>query len=252
MIWLLARRELRSLFLSPLAWAVLAVIQLIIAWLFLFFLQQYIDAQPQLNMMPDPPGVTETVISGIFQSTAFILLLVIPLITMRVVSEERRNKTLALLFSAPVSMTEIVLGKFFGLMGFLVIMVFMLTLMPLSILIGGNLDFGHLAAILLGLLLLLSAFAAAGLFMSTLTNQPIIAAISTFGLLLLLWLIDVAGSNVSTDKASELLSYLSLLRHSEAFNKGVFSSTDLIYYLLFITVFLVLSIRRLESDRLQR
>ena len=63
MIWLLARRELRSLFLSPLAWSVLAVIQVIIALLFLFFLEQYIEAQPRLNMMPDPPGVTETVVS---------------------------------------------------------------------------------------------------------------------------------------------------------------------------------------------
>jgi ABC-2 type transport system permease protein len=187
-----------------------------------------------------------------FQSTSFILLLVVPLITMRVVSDERRNKTLPLLFSAPVSMTEIVLGKFFGVVGFLLIMVAMLTLMPLSILFAGKLDFGHLASILLGVVLLLSAFAAAGLFMSTLTNQPIIAAISTFGLLLLLWLIDVAGSKVGTEETSGVLTYLSLLRHSEAFNKGVFSSSDLIYYLLFITVFVVFSIRRLDNDRLQR
>ena len=252
MVWLLARRELRSLFLSPMAWSILAVIQVIIALLFLFFLEQYIEAQPRLNMMPDPPGITETVVSGMLQSTSFILLLVVPLITMRVVSDERRNKTLPLLFSAPVSMTEIVLGKFFGVVGFLLIMVAMLTLMPLSILFAGKLDFGHLASILLGVVLLLSAFAAAGLFMSTLTNQPIIAAISTFGLLLLLWLIDVAGSKVGTEETSGVLTYLSLLRHSEAFNKGVFSSSDLIYYLLFITVFVVFSIRRLDNDRLQR
>ena len=169
----------------------------------------------------------------------------------RLVSEERRAQTLSLLFSAPLSMSEIVLGKFLGVMGFLTIMVLMIVLMPLSLLSGGSLDLGMLFSGVLGLLLLLASFAALGLFMSTLTEQPTIAAVSSFGVLLLLWIIDWAGGNESAGQASELFAYLSLLRHFESLLKGVFDSADLIYYLLFVTLFLVLSIRRLDADRLQ-
>ena len=87
--------------------------------------------------------------------------------------------------------------------------------------------------------------------MSSLTAQPTIAAMSTFGLLLLLWIVDWAGGKTE-EATSGLLEYLSILRHFEAFTKGVFNSGDFIYYILFITLFLILSIRRLDGDRLQR
>jgi ABC-2 type transport system permease protein len=87
--------------------------------------------------------------------------------------------------------------------------------------------------------------------MSSLTEQPTIAAMSTFGMLIMLWIIDWAGGK-SDATASSLLEYLSILRHFEAFSKGVFNSSDFIYYLLFISLFLILSIRRLDGDRLQR
>ena len=251
MMFVIAQRELRSLFLSPLAWSILAVVQIILAFLFLAQLQEFFILQPQLEMMENAPGVTEIVVAPLYGSSAFILMMVIPLITMRVVSDERRNRTLPLLFSAPVSMTEIVLGKFFGILGFLLIMTGLVTMMPLSILFAGPLDMGLLASIVLGIVLLIASFAAVGLFMSTLTVQPTVAAISTFGVLLLFWIIDWAGSKVDDPAASGVLSYLSTLRHFEAMAKGIFSSRDLIFYLLFITLFLVLSIRRLDNDRLQ-
>ncbi len=147
-------------------------------------------------------------------------------------------------------MSEIVIGKFLGVMGFLLIMVAMLALMPLSLLLGCSLDLGLLASALLGLLLLLACFAAVGLFMSTLTDQPTVAAISTFGVLLMLWIIDWAGSN-EAGHISGLFAYLSILRHFEPMLRGVFDSSDVIYYLLFVTVFIGLSIRRLDADRLQ-
>ncbi|MGD2112463.1 MAG: ABC transporter permease subunit, partial [Gammaproteobacteria bacterium] len=178
-----------------------------------------------------------------------VLLLITPLITMRVLSEERRNRTLSLLFSAPVSMTEIILGKYLGILLFFLVMLAMLALMPLSLLAGTDLDLGKLAAGLLGLALLLAAFAAIGLFMSSLTEQPTVAAISTFGLLLLLWIIDWAGT--TSDQSSGLFNYLSLLRHYENLLKGLFNSTDAAYYLLLALLFLGLSIRRLDADRLQ-
>ncbi len=250
MMLLLARRELRSLFLSPLAWSILAVVQFILAYLFLTQLNDFITLQPRLKMLENAPGATELVIAPLYGSAAFILMMVVPLLTMRLISEERRNRSLTLLFSAPLSMSEIILGKFLGILIFFAGMTAMLTIMPLTLLFAGPLDLGHLAAMVLGLLLLISAFSAVGLYMSTLTVQPTVAAISTFGALLLLWIIDWAGNKVGDENASGLFSYLSLLRHFEALAKGVFNSSDVIYYLLFITVFIVLSIRRLDADRL--
>ncbi|WP_303909387.1 ABC transporter permease subunit [Thiohalomonas denitrificans] len=248
MIGHIAARELRSLFLSPLAWSVLSVVELIIAYLFLSQVDEYARIQPQLTQMENAPGLTEVVAAPVFGIAAVILLLVAPLLTMRLVSEERRSGTLPLLLSAPVSMTEIVLGKYLGVMAFFLVMVGLILLMPLSLLLGGTLDFGLLAAQVLGLTLMLAAFAAAGLFMSTLTGQPVVAAVGSFGILLLLWILDWADS---ADAGSGLFAYLSLQHHHEALLKGIFDTSDLVYYLLFITTFLVLSIRRLDAERLQ-
>ena len=249
MIFTIAARELKSLFLSPLAWAILAVVQLILAYIFLVSVDQFLEVQPRLVGMADAPGVTDIIAAPLFGTAAVVLLLVAPLLTMRLVSEEHRNRTLSLLLSAPVSMTEIILGKYLGILLFLLVMLGMLALMPLSLLLGGSLDFGKLGAGLLGLGLLLAAFAAAGLFMSTLTTQPTVAAISTFGLLLLLWIIDwTSGARA---EVSSVLTYLSLTRHYEPMLKGMINSVDIAYYLLFIITFLVLSVRRLDAGRLQ-
>lgn len=251
MVFTLARRELRSLFLSPLAWAILAIVQFILAYLFISQLQEFLLIQPKLNSIDNAPGVTELVIVPLYGSAAFIMMLVTPLLTMRLISEERRNRSLALLISAPVSMTEIIIGKYLGILGFAAIMIFMMTLMPLSLYFGGTLDGGLLFTIVLGITLLLAAFISVGLYMSSLTAQPTIAAMSTFGMLLMLWIIDWAGGKAN-ETASGVLEYLSMLRHFEAFSKGVFNSSDFVYYVLFISLFLILSIRRLDGDRLQR
>jgi gliding motility-associated transport system permease protein len=249
MIFTIAARELRSLFLSPLAWAVLAVVQFILAFIFLTQVDYYLlELQPKLAAMGDIRGVTDLIIAPVFEVAAIVLLLVAPLLTMRVLSEERRNRTLSLLFSAPVSMTEIVIGKYLGVLAFFLILLCLLALMPFSLLAGTELDLGKLAAGLFGLTLLLAAFAAIGLFMSALTDQPTIAAISTFGLLLLLWIINIAGNG--DNQGSSLFAYLSMLRHYDALLRGMFNSTDVTYYLLVITLFLGLSIRRLDADRL--
>jgi ABC-2 type transport system permease protein len=124
--------------------------------------------------------------------------------------------------------------------------------MPLSLLLAGQLDFGHFASILIALLLLVACFSAIGLYISTLTNQPTVAAIGTYGALLLLWIIDIGSNSVANIEASGLLGYLSMLRHFDALARGVFSSVDIMYFILFLSVFLVLSIRRLDVDRLQQ
>ena len=248
MIGTIAARELKALFLSPMAWSILAVVQLIMAYLFLAQLDTYMLLAPRLAGIAGAPGVTDVVVAPVLGNAAVILLLIAPLITMRVLSEERRARTLSLLLSAPVSMTEIVIGKYLGILVFFLVLLAMLALMPLALLAGTDLDLGKLASGLLGLSLLLGAFAAAGLFMSSLTEQPTVAAVSSFGLLLLLWIVDWAGS--SGTEGSGVLAYLSVLRHFESLLKGVFDSTDVAYYVLFIFTFVVLTIQRMDRDRL--
>lgn len=160
----IAARELRSLFLSPLSWVVLAITQAFVANAFLVKLAFFLDMKPYLPGLPGAPGLTAIVVAPAFKAAGMVMLLAAPLVTMRLVSEERRNGTLSLLMSAPISMTDIVLGKFLGVMGFFAIVAVVILLTPLSLLAGGSLDYGLLASGFLGLLLLIASFAATGLF----------------------------------------------------------------------------------------
>jgi len=252
-MWTIAGRELRSLFLSPLAWTILAAVQVILGWFFAVLVYWFIrpDVQASLANEPNAPGLTVMVASALFDWLGIVLLLVTPLLTMRLVSEERRNKTLPLLLSAPMSMTSIVLGKFLGLIGFFFIMLMMVMLMPLSLLFGGSLDWGQLGSGLLGIILLLGALTALGLYISTLTTHPTVAAISTFAAFLLLWMLDWA-EKVGEEQTGVLnLSYWSITKHYQPLLDGLFSTADVVYYVLLITLFLVLSIYRLDAERFQ-
>ncbi|MCP4983494.1 MAG: ABC transporter permease subunit [Gammaproteobacteria bacterium] len=248
MIWIIARREFSAMFLAPLAWVILAVIQTILSYMFLTNLDNFFLLQPQLIQLENTPGVTDIVVTPLMQVAAIILLMVMPLLTMRSIAEEKRNQTLSLLMSAPLSMTEIVLGKFLGLMLFILVLVSMLMLMPLSLYLGTTPDAGKLLSIYLGMLLLLAAFSAIGLYLSSLTENQTIAAISTFGALLMLWIIDWIGGSI--EAGHSLLAYLSILQHHQSMLEGVFDSSDIVYYLLLITGFLVLTIRQLDRERL--
>ncbi|HEX5636603.1 MAG TPA: ABC transporter permease subunit, partial [Gammaproteobacteria bacterium] len=167
MILHIATRELKSLFLSPLAWTILAVIQVILAWIFLVQVETFLTIQPQLAALPYAPGVTDMVVGELFAWASVLLLIICPLLTMRLLSEERRSGSLQLLLSSPVSMTQIALGKYLGVMFFIFILLAQITLMPLSLYIGTSLDSGKLIAGLLGSMLLPAAFASAGLYLSS-------------------------------------------------------------------------------------
>ncbi|MCK5362573.1 MAG: ABC transporter permease subunit, partial [Gammaproteobacteria bacterium] len=117
-IFNIAARELRSLFLSPLSWAVLAITQAFVAYAFLVKLELFLQLKPYLPGLAGAPGLTAIVVAPAFKAAAMVMLLAAPLVTMRLISEERRSGTLSLLMSAPISMTDIVLGKFLGAMGF--------------------------------------------------------------------------------------------------------------------------------------
>lgn len=249
MIRVIAAHELRGLFLSPLAWMLLAVTQALLAWLFIILVRDFQNAQGRLTGLENAPGVTDLVVAPLFQVTAWALLWLAPLVTMRLFSEEQRTGTLDLLRSAPVSASQIVLGKYLGALLFLLSAVALVTLMPLALLAGATLDSGRLLAGVLGLSLLAASCAAAGLYLSSLTTQPLLAATATFGLLLAFWMVDAAGAGQGA--SSPIFTYLSLPRHHDALLRGLVRSEDVAYYLLFSGVFLGLTIRRLDNLRLR-
>jgi ABC-2 type transport system permease protein len=246
----IASTEFSRFFRSPMAWSVLAIVQFILAWTFLGSIDEYLlHIQSATAGMENVPGVTDIVVAGLYLWAGIIMLAIMPVLTMRLLAEERMNRTLTLLLSSPVSSTEIVLGKYIGVMGFVLLMIAMLSLMPLSLLLGTPLDWGVFFSSLVGLVLLVASFAAAGLFLSSLTRQPIIAAVSSFGLLIFLVVLYLSGGSQSDN--STLFQYLSHFGHFLSFLQGVFDSSDFAYYMLFIVGFLLLTIRKLDNDRLQ-
>jgi len=246
----LARNELYRLFLSPLAWVILALSQILIAYLFLTHIDYFIQIQGKISAIPGAPGVTEMIAIPLLNNAATILLLIAPLITMRLIAEERRNNSLPLLLSAPLSIFEIVIGKYLGTLSFFIILLILISLMPLSLSLGADLYYGVIATGLVGLVLLVASFTAIGLFLSSLTTQPTIAAVSTFAFLFLLWIIDWAGNTQVTTETSNLFNWLSLLRHFEPLLQGEVNTSDLAYFLIIIVAFLALTIRRLDAERL--
>lgn len=240
----IAWKELKILFGSPLAWVILALSQLVFAWFYLAHLENFLQVQPQLIRIANPPGVTEAVAAPLFAMAAIVLLMITPFLTARLIAEERRNHTLPFLISAPVSMTEIVLGKFLGLMIFLSAIIALIVALSISLLAGGPLDFGLLLSNIAGLLLLSACFAALGLYISCLSAQPAIAGAGALGVLFALWAIDNAEG-----EEDSITRNVSLFTHFENFNRGMIDTFDLAYFVLFIFFFLALSIRWLKLYR---
>jgi ABC-2 type transport system permease protein len=248
MIFTIAWRELRTLFMSPLAWIVFVVMQLLLASVFLLQLVKYADLYMTTGGVGDNMlGITESIAPVLFLVVTFLFLIVVPLLTMRLFAEERRNKTLTLLLSAPISMSEIVLGKYLGTLGFLLLVLLCVTLMPLSLAFGAPIDYGIILSGLLGAALAVSSIVAVGIFMSLLTHYTAAAAIASLGLLQLLWWLDPSGKDMYS---GNLRGVLSLSNHLIPFLQGLFDSTDALYYVLLTATFLVLSVRKLDADRI--
>jgi len=242
MILTIAHKEFRSLFATPSTWLILGVLQFIFAWFFLARLDAFLQVQSQLAQMFNAPGATLAVAAPLFGTIALILMMLVPLFTMRMLAEERRNQTMALLLTTPISGSHIVLGKFFGLIAFLLLIIASCTLMTLSLAAGTQLDTGLIFSNALGLLLLGSSYAALGLYISSLTAQPIVAAIAALATLFGLWLMDVSA--VDDDNTLHLFAPTS---HFQSFNIGLLNSADLVYFAVFIVTFLLLTIRRIHN-----
>lgn len=245
MIRLLALRELRSLFAMPSTWFALAVLQFVFAWFFLARLDAFLEIQPQLAQLANPPGVTITIAAPLFNTAALLLMMLVPMFTMRLIAEERRNQTLALLLAAPLSSRHIVLGKFFGLLVFLAVLVAGVPLMLYTLALGTALDHGLLLSNMLGLLLLTASYIAVGMYVSALTTQPVIAAIGALAVLVGLWLADIGAA--AEDSPWHLISPLN---HFQNFNAGLLDSGDAAFFVLFSAFFLLLAMRRIHNNRI--
>lgn len=255
MIFTIAAKELRALFASPLAWLILTVVQIIIGYGFLKRLDDFLQIQAQLAQLANPPGATELIAGPTFATAAAVLLFAVPLLAMRMIAEERRNHTMTLLMSAPVSMMEIVLGKFTGLMMFLLLIVLLVATMPLMLLGSTTLDPGLLATLTLALLLLAASFAAVSLYASAVAAQPLAAALLAFGLLLaMLFMGETAADSLRSrgwSVPAALAQVLSPLRNFEPLGKGVIDSYAIACPLLLAVAFLILAVRRLDGRRLR-
>jgi ABC-2 type transport system permease protein len=247
MIFNIVRKELKSLFSSPMGWVILALLQFVFGTFFLIGVDQYFQTMSGAMRPEQRIGITAFVGQNVFGIASFVMLFAVPLLSMRLISEERRQQTLTFLFSAPLSITEIVIGKFLGLVGFLSIIIVFMAAMVSSMNLWTNVDFGYILSNVLGLWLLVASFSALGIYVSSLTHQPVVAGIITFVALFALLILDhfLAGDPTST------MAYLSLMRHFEPFSRGLLDTRDFAYFILFIVTFLTLTIRRLDADRLR-
>lgn len=250
-MWSVARLECARLFLSPFAWILLALVQFLLAYLFLGHMDYFVQIQGQISAIPGAPGVTEMIIAPLLNNAALILLLIVPFITMRAFAEEARYHSLPLLISAPLSAAQIVTGKYLGYLVFFLLQCILISLMPLSLMAGAAIDLYQFSAAMLGLILLVASFVAAGIYLSTLTTHPIIAAVMTFCLLFLLWIIDFATASANPGQTN-WLGWLSLLGHFQPLTEGQINSADIVYFILFSSVFILVSIRRLDAMRLSQ
>jgi len=246
MIGTLARRELFRMVRTPASWILLALLQFLLAYLFLGQVEWYLSVAGELAIRPNPPGVTDLVLAPYLGNTATLLLAGIPLLTMPLLSEEYRTGTIRLLLSAPLSSTQIILGKYLGSLLFLLLLLPLIMLPAVALASGTTLDWGQALGGLIGLGLLCCSLTALGLLFSTLTRSPPLAATSSFGTALLLWVIQPTDTGSGADG---LLTYLALPEHVTPFTRGLLNSGDLLYHLLLTVVALSLAVLRLDQER---
>ena len=231
----IARRELVAYFASPVAYVVIAAFLVIMGFLFGFVLGAPLQYR-QADMSP------------VLGSAPIILLLVAPALTMRLLSEEQRSGTIELLLTSPVRDWEVVLGKFLASLALLLTMLALTLYYPLLMMVFGNPDRGAIASGYVGAILLGASFLSIGLLASSLTQNQVVAAMISFGIILALWLVGFLGG-VVTGPPAEIINYISITEHYSDFMQGIVSSKDVIYYLSIVAGALFLATRSLETRR---
>lgn len=246
-IRVVAGNELRRLFVQPLAWALLAVVLGLLAYFFLLALDAFLALMPKLAGMADAPGVTDLVALPVLRALANLLMLIVPLLTMRQIAGERQAATLPLLQASGLGDARVILGKYFGLLGYLAVVLGLALMVACSPAVAGTLDYGRLLSAAFGVLLFAAALTALGLLASSYSEQPAIAAAVALALNLLLWIVD-AGARAQ-GVTSSAINYVALPTHLDPFFRGIVSTVDIVYFMLFIAVALGLATRRLDTLR---
>ena len=231
-VWAVSVRELRSYFLSPLAYVVIALFLALSGYLFALILANGREAS----------------LRGLVQNISVLYLFIVPAISMRLLAEEQRTGTVELLLTNPVQEWEIVTGKFLASVMLVLVMLGLTLLFPLFLFIYGNPDCGPIITGYVGIFLQAAAFLSIGLWASSLTQNQIVAAIVSFALLLILWLSENLGQFLGGTIGS-IISYTSVITHFQSFPQGVIQSNDVIYYLSLVLAGIVLSTLSLQSRR---
>jgi ABC-2 type transport system permease protein len=249
-IWIICQKELRSYFVSPIAYILLGIFAVVFGFFFWnvvgYFI--YMSIETQMRGEGYPLNVNEQVIRPLVSNISVIGLFLIPLITMRLFADEKRTGTIELLATSPIHDVEVILGKWLAAMMLYAGMLLVTAINFLWIFKYGNPDWKPLLVAYLGLLLQAGMLLAIGTFISTLTRNQIVAGVSTFGVCLLLWVLEwVSGYESAT--WAKVLAYMSVLTHFESFAKGLLSLKDAVFYVSAIFFGLFLTARSLESLR---
>ncbi len=245
-------RELRAYFVSPIFYAISTVFIFIISFMFYESLKYYTQVFMQAAQYPammERLNINEMIMRPLFNTMSFVAVLILmPMLTMRVFSEEKKTGTIELILTSPVKDWHVILGKFFAAFTLFAIMVGLTLIYPLVLQLYGDPDWGPIWTGYVGLLLMGGSIITIGLFVSSMTENQIIAGVVCFGVALFLWSLDFAAGTIS-GQLGEVLGYLSVLRHFNTFEKGILDSTDCLFFLSFIYFGLFITVRSLESTR---
>ena len=245
------RKEISNFFVSPIAYSVIAIFLLVSGFFFWanVSFMSLISLQAAGNpMIAERINLTDLVIRPLMQNMSIILLFVMPLLTMRLFSEEKKSGTIELLLTYPIDDSAFVFGKFLSALALLLIMLLGTFSFPILLSSVAQPDFGVLLSGYLGLFLMGASFMALGTFISSLTENQVVAGAISFGAALLFWVLSWTASFVG-ESTGVVLRQLSILEHLESFNKGILSVSDLSFFILFIAFFVFLSLRSLETHR---
>ena len=248
--WIICRKELRSYFVSPIAYILLGMFAVVFGFFFWNLVGYFVNMgiESQMRGSGFAMNVNEQLIRPLVSNVSVIGLFLIPMITMRLFAEEKRTGTIELLVTSPIRDFEMILGKWLAAMILYGGMLLITALNFVWVFRYGNPDWKPLAIAYLGLFLQAGALLAIGTFISTLTRNQIIAGAVTFGVCLLLWVLEWISDYDSTP-VSRVIAYLSVLTHFESFAKGLLSLKDTVFYVSAIFLGLFLTARSLESLR---
>lgn len=247
-IWTICKKEMKGYFSSPVGYLLLTMFAIIIGFFF-WNVVGYFAIMGQRQMQSGGTmNVNEFVIRPLIQNMSVVGLFLIPLITMRLFAEEKRQGTIELLLTSPISDVEMLVGKWLSAVFMYGAMVAFASISFVFLFAYGNPDLKPMLVGFLGLMLQAGALLSIGLFISTTTKNQIIAGATTFGVALLLWTFEwVAG--YETAGWAKVMSYISVIPHFESFARGVIDTKDVIYFVSLTFLGLFLTARSLESLR---